>query len=64
MKTFKKTDFWISCLLITGFIIASLIRMDSTLIIGYFTVGGWHVISMVVHSLNRWFTEKGSARYF
>ena len=63
MKTFKKTDLWISCLLITVFTIVSLVRMDSTFIIGYFTVGGWHVISMIVHAVNGWFTQKGSSRY-
>ncbi len=62
MKSFKKWDCWISSLLITGFTIASLLRMDFTFIIGYFAVGGWHVISMIVHATNKWFTEKGSGR--
>ena len=38
MKSFKKWDCWISSLLRTGFTIASLLRMDFTFIIGYFTV--------------------------
>jgi small-conductance mechanosensitive channel len=26
-------------------------------------VGGWQVISMVIHSIKGWFTEKGGVRY-
>ena len=64
MRAFKKIDFWISCFLIVGFTIAGLVRMDLTFIIGYFTVGGWHVISMITHAVNKWFTEKGDNRNF
>ncbi len=64
MKKFKQIDLTISCLLITGFIIAGLINRDTTFIIGYFVVGAWQVISMIVHAINKWFTERGSARFY
>jgi hypothetical protein len=63
MKKFKKIDTWISIILITGFAIATIIRRDYTFIIGYFVVGGWQVISMLVHASFRCFTEKKSIRY-
>ena len=63
MKKFKLYDTWISILLIVGFTIVSLVKLDYTFIIGYFVVGGWQVISMIVHAINSWFTKKGSVRY-
>ena len=63
MKKFKRIDFWISCILITMFLVLSLIKMDETFIIGYFVVGGWQVISMIIHAVNNWFTQKGGARH-
>ena len=64
MKTFKKIDFWISAISIFVFAIFSFVRQDGTLIIGYFTVGVWQVVSMLIHQLNGWFTSKGSRRYY
>ncbi len=63
MKKFKKIDTWISILLITGFAMATIIKRDSSFIIGYFVVGSWQVISMLVHVYNHSFTEKKSSRY-
>ena len=62
MKTFKLIDFWVSVLLVTAFTILSLIRMNETFLYGYFIVGGWQIISMLVHEYNRSFCGKGSAR--
>jgi hypothetical protein len=31
--------------------------------VGYFVVGGWQLISMLVHITNNWFTNRHSARY-
>jgi hypothetical protein len=64
MKTYKQIDFWGSIILISGFIIASFIRMDATFIIGYFVVGAWQLVSIIVHGVKRWFTRKGSSRLF
>lgn len=62
MKTFKMVDFYISAALMAGFAILSLIKPDVTFLIGYFVVGGWQIISMLVHELKGWFVPKGSAR--
>lgn len=63
MKRFKKIDYWISILLIAGFIITELIKQDSTFIAGYFVVGAWQIISMMVHAVNGWFVNKKGTRY-
>jgi len=63
MKRFKQIDTWVSAALIVGFTVWALIKFDHTFLIGYFVVGGWQVISMIVHSINGWFCEKGSRRY-
>ena len=62
MKKFKQVDYFISIALILAFSIVSLINMDGTFIIGYLVVGGWQVISMIVHSYHHWFTGKKSLR--
>ena len=51
MKTFKIIDFLGQVLLVVLFTIASLIKQDSTFIWGYFIVGGWQAISMLIHHL-------------
>lgn len=62
MKKFKKYDVCITIILITGFAIASIINKDYTFILGYFVVGTWQVISMLIHIYNKCFTEKGGKR--
>lgn len=62
MKKFKTLDAWISVLLITVFIALTIIQRDTTFFIGYFVVGGWQLISMIVHTYNGWFTGNGSTR--
>ncbi len=63
MKKFKLFDVWGSIILIAGFTVVSLVRLDATFLTGYFIVGGWQVISMLVHAINGWFCERGSKRY-
>ncbi|MEP7164687.1 MAG: hypothetical protein ABI741_08335 [Ferruginibacter sp.] len=63
MKKVKQADLGISIALIFFFIILSFINEDTTFIIGYFVVGGWQLISMIVHAVKGWFTEKGGRRY-
>ncbi len=63
MKKLKQIDAWVSIVLIAGFTTWSLVRLDDTFIIGYFVVGGWQLLSMIVHAINGWFCEKGSRRY-
>ena len=62
MKKFKKIDVWVSIVLITGFAIATIINRNYSFMLGYFVVGGWHVISMLAHVYYHSFTEKKSTR--
>ena len=64
MKTFKLIDAWISVALIvlcTGYCVAD--RNLETIIGAYFVVGGWQVISMIIHAFNKWFTRKYGYRH-
>ena len=63
MKKFKKIDCYISILLIAGFTVMSFVNMDSTFIIGYFVVGGWQVLSILIHAVLGWFTTPYTRRY-
>jgi hypothetical protein len=68
MKTFKIIDVWLSIGLIISITVLIMIDseigfMENTLLTGYFVVGGWHVISMLVHAFNHCFTYKNGARY-
>jgi hypothetical protein len=62
MKKFKTIDYRISILLIAIFTLISLTKRDDTFIIGYFVIGAWQVISMIIHAWNGWFTRAGTAR--
>jgi len=64
MKTFKKADLIISIALIILGIGFALIEKGDQAIYGYFLVGGWQLISMIVHQYYGWFTEKRSRRSF
>jgi hypothetical protein len=69
MKQFKIVDFWISIGLIISFTAISVIEgfdnfLSNYFLVGYFVVGGWQVISMLVHAFNHWFTSDKSTRYF
>jgi hypothetical protein len=68
MKKFKIIDFWISTGLVIAFTI--IIILDSSeglvsnpLFTAYFVVGGWQVISMLIHAFKSCFTHKGGARF-
>ncbi len=63
MKKFKLFDFYFNGALIAGFTILSLVKSDDTVFLAYFVVGGWQVISMIIHISAKWFTQKGTARY-
>ncbi len=63
MKKFKQIDSWISVFLIVAFAIATIINQDYAFLLGYFVVGAWQVISMLVHAYHRIFTYKGGTRY-
>lgn len=63
MKTFKLLDYWISIILIITSLIYGLLAKDFHFIYGYFVVGGWQIISILIHAWNRWFTNKQTGRY-
>lgn len=69
MKKFKMIDCWVSAILIVIFTVLSIPAsiktgwmLNNTVLTGYFVVGGWQVISMIVHSIKQSFTRKGSSR--
>lgn len=63
MKKFKIIDYWISIGLIAGFTILNLIEHDIEYLgMGYFIVGGWQCISMLVHFMKDWFMKKWGVR--
>ena len=62
MRKFKTIDCWLSLALIITAVVYSITRLDETFFYGYFLVGGWQCVSMIVHTWNGWFTNKGGAR--
>jgi len=68
MRTFKTIDAWISLGLIIAFTFLVIFTdkgfglPGNMLFTGYFVVGGWQVISMLVHVYYHSFTKKGSIR--
>jgi hypothetical protein len=64
MKAFKYADALISLVLISFFGSLALTRGLDILITGYLIVGGWQVISMLVHIVKKWFVAKTGVRYY
>ncbi len=65
MKAFKKTELYLSVSLIAFFAAWYAIEQEgSSLFLGYFIVGGLHILGMLVHAAKGWFTGKGSKRYY
>ena len=63
MRNFKQLDFWLNTVLIPGSIVAGCIQNDFWFY-GYFIVGGWQLISMSVHTWQRWFTTDPGRRNY
>jgi hypothetical protein len=64
MKTFKQIDLFGQLALIITLTIVSLTRQDSTFIYAYCVVGGWQVVSMLIHQANKWHSSKNGRRYY
>lgn len=64
MKNFKIIDFIIQIFLIVSLLGKSLIDSDKTFLYAYCIIGGWQVLSMMVHQYNRWYTNNLSRRYY
>ncbi|MBS1654946.1 MAG: hypothetical protein JSU05_08885 [Bacteroidetes bacterium] len=62
MKTFKIADLSVSILLILFFATAFFSHWNIAPFAGYFIVGGWQVISMLVHFIKGWFIQKGNPK--
>ena len=62
MKKFKTFDVWMNIILIAASLIWSFAGKDFSFIYSYFLVGGWQLISMIVHQNFGWFTGPGSNR--
>ncbi len=62
MKKFKVIDFWGGMVLVSAALVFIPISPIVAFYIGYFGVGLWHVISMIVHFFNKWFVDKRYAR--
>lgn len=61
MKLFKQIDLLISIVLIAGFGVY-FIYDQAILFKAYFIIGGWQVLSMLIHALSGWFTGKDNPR--
>lgn len=68
MKKFKELDFGISTGLIGLFAIASIVDrsgfLNTNLLLGYFVVGGWQLISMIIHTSKGYFTKRWGRRFY
>ena len=62
MKRFKMIDFWMSVTLIILSIAFAFCKTEAGFFAGYFAVGGWQVISILVHYYKNWFCEKHTNR--
>ena len=63
MRIIKGLDILINISLISWFIVHNYLTNADIKIEGYYIVGGWQVISMLMHAMNKWFTAKDSVRY-
>ena len=65
MKTFKKFDLLVSVMLIAIGMVYDCTASNGfeAVILSYFVVGGWQVISMIVHIAGKCFIYRGGARY-
>ena len=62
MKQFKIIDFWGGLVLVLVALLCVPFFPVYAFFIGYFIIGGWHIISMLVHFFNKRFTHKKNAR--
>ena len=62
VKKFKEIDMLISVVLIFASVLYGA-KPHNNFLTGYFVVGVWQVISMLIHFFNHWFCGHGSKRY-
>ena len=64
MKKFKKTDVWISIVLICAGIVTGFAAKGLGFLAGYLWVGAWQITSMLVHTFNKWFSNSRTRRIY
>lgn len=62
METFKRIDYRVSIILMAAAVVYGLIVQDSRFMAGYFVVGGWQLLSMIIHIYSNSFTYRGTGR--
>jgi hypothetical protein len=64
MKTFKRIDLVAQAILVVVFAFVLLIKRNTELVPTYLqVVGGWQILSLIIHAINRWHPYKGGRRY-
>jgi len=64
LKTFKIFDVLAQLLIIVVFLVGSFWANQQWMLTGYFVVGSWQVLSMLIHQINKWHLQKGSRRWY
>jgi hypothetical protein len=65
MKNYKRADWIVQLMLMSYIILHMAITQEATILFaGYFVVGGWQLISMLLHEYAGSFTAKGSRRRY
>ena len=64
MKKFKQIDLAGQLILIASFVLVSIFSSPAYIFTGYFIVGLWQIISMVVHKVNDWNMQQVPRRYY
>ena len=64
MKRYKTIDLFGSIALMMIFLVYGLLWRDFTFIYGYFVVGSWQCVSMVVHIWKGWFSHTPGRRIY
>lgn len=64
MKIFKVVDFSIQVFVIVSLLVKSLFNADEIFLYAYCIIGGWQLLSMIVHQYNKWYTNKLSRRFY
>ncbi|WP_462220035.1 hypothetical protein [Ferruginibacter sp.] len=62
MRKFKKIDFEINVILIILCTVFAFCKQGASFFIGYFIVGMWQILSLLIHYYKNWFCEKGTKR--
>ncbi|MDB5249093.1 MAG: hypothetical protein JWQ40_3487 [Segetibacter sp.] len=63
MRAFKKIDLLIQVMLVIVFTIIEIVHSKSLFILALYILGGWQLISMLIHWANKWHPMKGGRRF-